>query len=145
MLPSPPYSIVLIGLQGVDPSIRPEVWKFLLGLYPWNSSTDERKAIRSSKRDEYVRLKGQWWNDLDLQEDTWFKDQKSRIEKDVHRTDRTISPFMEEDLPHPDPESQYSGTNAHLEMLKDMLMTYNMHDNKQVGTTPAPRNDCGHG
>jgi hypothetical protein len=46
---------------------------------------------------------------------------------------------MEEDLPHPDPESQYSGTNAHLEMLKDMLMTYNMYDNKQVGTTPPPQ------
>src|SRR5271154_3748654 len=55
------------------------------------------------------------------------------VEKDVHRTDRTISPFMEEDLPHPDPDSQYSGTNAHLEMLKDMLMTYNMYDNKEVG------------
>jgi hypothetical protein len=40
---------------------------------------------------------------------------------------------MEEDLPHPDSESQYSGTNAHLEMLKDMLMTYNMYDNKEVG------------
>jgi TBC1 domain family member 15 len=44
---------------------------------------------------------------------------------------------MEEDLPHPDPDSQYSGTNAHLEMLKDMLMTYNMYDNKEVGTTPT--------
>ena len=43
---------------------------------------------------------------------------------------------MEEDLPHPDPESQYSGTNAHLEMLKDMLMTYNMYDNKKVGMAP---------
>jgi TBC1 domain family member 15 len=57
----------------------------------------------------------------------------------VHRTDRTISPFMEEDLPHPDPESQYSGTNAHLEMLKDMLMTYNMYDNKQVGMLSSPK------
>jgi hypothetical protein len=46
---------------------------------------------------------------------------------------------MEEDLPHPDPDSQYSGTNAHLEMLKDMLMTYNMYDNKEVGTSP-PKN-----
>ena len=43
---------------------------------------------------------------------------------------------MEEDLPHPDPESQYSGTNAHLEMLKDMLMTYNMYDQKKVGMSP---------
>jgi TBC1 domain family member 15 len=47
---------------------------------------------------------------------------------------------MEEDLPHPDPDSQYSGTNAHLEMLKDMLMTYNMYDNKEVGTSPPKTN-----
>ena len=40
---------------------------------------------------------------------------------------------MEEDLPHPDPDSQFAGTNAHLEMLKDMLMTYNMYDNKELG------------
>jgi len=59
--------------------MRPEVWKFLLGLYPWGSSGDERKAIRRSKRDEYVRLKAKWWDDLALQEDSWFKDQKSRI------------------------------------------------------------------
>ena len=134
---------------GVESSLRPEVWKFLLGLYPWSSSGNERKGIRRSKRDEYVRLKAKWWDDIELQQDGWFKDQKSRIgqypssyvwlrslmrvEKDVHRTDRTISPFMEEDLPHPDPDSQYSGTNAHLEMLKDMLMTYNMYDNKQLG------------
>ena len=59
--------------------MRPEVWKFLLRLYPWNSSGDERKAIRRSKRDEYVRLKAKWWDDLNLQEDFWFKDQKSRI------------------------------------------------------------------
>jgi TBC1 domain family member 15 len=63
----------------VDPAIRPEVWKFLLGLYPWDSSGDERKAIRRSKRDEYVRLKAKWWDDLELQEGSWFKDQKSRI------------------------------------------------------------------
>ena len=66
-------------MKGVDSSIRPEVWKFLLGLYPWSTSGDERKAIRRSKRDEYVRLKAQWWDDLEMQEDTWFKDQKSRI------------------------------------------------------------------
>jgi hypothetical protein len=73
----PPYAGLLT--QGVEPSIRPEVWKFLLGLYSWSSTADERKAIRSSKRDEYVRIKASWWNDLPLQEDAWFKDQRSRI------------------------------------------------------------------
>jgi hypothetical protein len=78
--------------QGIDPSLRPEAWKFLLGLYPWSSSSDERKAIRRSKRDEYVRLKAQWWDDLALQEDTWFKDQKSRIGREP--SPRKLHPFF---------------------------------------------------
>lgn len=49
------------------------------------------------------------------------------IEKDVHRTDRTIPLFAGEDIPHPDPDSPFAdiGTNVHLEQMKDMLLTYN--------------------
>ena len=56
------------------------------------------------------------------------------IEKDVHRTDRTIPIFMGEDIPHPDPDSPFSdvGTNVHLEQMKDMLLTYNEY-NKELG------------
>lgn len=56
------------------------------------------------------------------------------IEKDVHRTDRTIPIFMGEDIPHPDPDSPFAdvGTNVHLEQMKDMLLTYNEY-NKDLG------------
>lgn len=42
---------------GVDPSIRAEVWPFLLGVYDLNSSSKEREAIRDQKRKEYVKLR----------------------------------------------------------------------------------------
>ncbi|XVF51220.1 hypothetical protein PTKIN_Ptkin04bG0167200 [Pterospermum kingtungense] len=42
---------------GVDPSIRAEVWPFLLGVYDFNSSREERDSIRSQKRKEYERLR----------------------------------------------------------------------------------------
>ncbi|EER43928.1 GTPase-activating protein GYP7 [Histoplasma capsulatum H143] len=100
---------------------------------------DERKAILNSKRDEYVRLKGAWWERLveglssagDLE---WWKEQKARIEKDVHRTDRTIPLFAGEDIPHPDPDSPFAetGTNVHMEQMKDMLLTYNEY-NRDLG------------
>lgn len=32
-------------LQGITPSLRKEVWKFLLGFYPWNSTAKEREEI----------------------------------------------------------------------------------------------------
>lgn len=113
---------------GVAPSIREQVWLFLLGVYPWDTDSEERKSILSEKRNEYYRYKRQWWEDIDRQQnDEFWKDQKSRIEKDVQRTDRHITLFEEADTPHPDPESRFAevGTNLHLEQMKDMLITYN--------------------
>lgn len=115
---------------GVAPSIRKDVWLFLLGVYPWDSDTEERKSIISEKRNDYYRYKRKWWEDFDKQQDEFWKDQKSRIEKDVQRTDRNIPLFMDSDTPHPDPESRFAevGTNLHLEQLKDMLITYNEYN-----------------
>lgn len=116
---------------GLAANVRSEAWLFLLGFYSWDSSEEERKSVISEKRNEYYRLKRKWWDDSDKQlNDEFWKDQKSRIEKDVHRTDRNISLFVEADTPHPDPSSRFAdiGTNLHLEQLKDMLITYNEYN-----------------
>lgn len=39
----------LCWLQGVAPPLRKEVWKFLLGFYPWSSTTTEREDILRRK------------------------------------------------------------------------------------------------
>ncbi|OAY59699.1 rab GTPase-activating protein 22 isoform X2 [Manihot esculenta] len=44
---------------GVDPSIRAEVWPFLLGVYDVNSSKEERDHTRAQKRKEYENLRKQ--------------------------------------------------------------------------------------
>ena len=134
------------GLHPED-GVRKEAWLFLLGVYKWDSSEDERNAVMNSRRDEYIRLKGAWWDrmaegHLSQEQEDWWREQKSRIgmpvrrahplltaasEKDVHRTDRTNPIFAGEDIPHPDPDSPFAdvGTNVHLEQLKDLLITYN--------------------
>ncbi|KAI1876625.1 hypothetical protein JX265_004151 [Neoarthrinium moseri] len=126
---------------GLDPEdgVRKEAWLFLLGVYDWYSTSEERRAQIASLRDEYVKLKASWWERLvDLggegEEGEWWRDQRNRIEKDVHRTDRTVPIFAGEDIPHPDPESPFasSGTNVHMEQMKDMLLTYNEY-NKDLG------------
>jgi hypothetical protein len=140
---------------GLDPNdgARKEAWLFLLGVYPWDSSREERQAIMNSKRDEYIRLKAGWWERMvdgtsTSEEYENWKEQRNRIgqafgfpigsfhiltstsEKDVHRTDRTIPLFAGEDIPHPDPDSPFAdtGTNVHLEQMKDMLLTYNEYN-----------------
>ncbi|CAD0113256.1 unnamed protein product, partial [Aureobasidium uvarum] len=100
-----------------DDGVRKEAWLFLLGVHDWNSTRDERKAKMNSLNDEYIRLKGAWWDrmmdeDGTLEEREWWKEQKMRIDP--------TSPFAE------------VGTNVHLEQMKDMLLTYNEY-NKDLG------------
>jgi len=75
-----------IFLGGLNPSdgVRKEAWLFLLGVYEWTSTADERKAMLNSKRDEFVRLKGAWWERMvdgsgTAAESEWWKEQKGRI------------------------------------------------------------------
>lgn len=155
---------VFYGGLSSDEGVRKEAWLFLLGVYDWQSTKEERRAKMNSLRDEYIRLKGSWWERLvdeqgTLEEREWWKEQRMRIgkstfkprasvhaadngadravrtvEKDVHRTDRHIPLFAGEDIPHPDPDSPFaeSGTNVHLEQMKDMLLTYNEY-NRDLG------------
>ncbi|KAJ3361566.1 GTPase activating protein [Allomyces javanicus] len=77
---------------GIDPDVRPQVWKFLLGYLPWGSTQEEQEAIVAKKRTEFERLQSTWQA---LTQDTvpaavWdeWEDRRSRIVKDVVRTDR---------------------------------------------------------
>ncbi|KAF2857117.1 RabGAP/TBC [Piedraia hortae CBS 480.64] len=116
-------------------AVRKEAWLFLLEVYDWKSSKDERQAKINSLRDEFVKLKGAWWerlveNDNNYSQRDWWNDQRNRIEKDVHRTDRHIPLFAGEDIPHPNPDSPFAeqGTNVHMEQMKDLLLTYNEYN-----------------
>ncbi|XP_057531212.1 uncharacterized protein LOC130809413 [Amaranthus tricolor] len=45
-----------IILGGVDPSIRPEVWEFLLGCYALSSTREYREVLRAARRERYEEL-----------------------------------------------------------------------------------------
>lgn len=46
----------LIILGGVDPSIRAEVWEFLLGCYSLSSTAEYRRQLRAARRERYKDL-----------------------------------------------------------------------------------------
>ncbi|XP_007441051.1 TBC1 domain family member 15 isoform X1 [Python bivittatus] len=107
----------MIFRGGLCHALRKEVWKFLLGYYPWNSTRDERTSMQKRKTDEYFRMKLQWKSVSEEQEKRNYRlrDYRSLIEKDVNRTDRT--------------NKFYEGqNNPGLILLHDILMTYCMYD-----------------
>ncbi|XP_033230728.1 TBC1 domain family member 15 isoform X2 [Belonocnema kinseyi] len=107
----------IIFRGGISPSLRYEVWKFLLNYYPWDSTSIDRLELKKKKTDEYFIMKLQWRSMTPNQENNFssYRDRKSLIEKDVNRTDRT--------------HAYYSGdNNPHLAQLYDILMTYVMYN-----------------
>ncbi|CAK7322663.1 unnamed protein product [Dovyalis caffra] len=49
-------ALKLIVLGGVDPSIRPEVWEFLLGCYTLGTTSEYRSQLRTARRERYKDL-----------------------------------------------------------------------------------------
>ncbi|XP_071722329.1 uncharacterized protein [Rutidosis leptorrhynchoides] len=49
-------ALKLIALGGVEPSIRAEVWEFLLGCYALGTTTDFRRQLRTARRERYEDL-----------------------------------------------------------------------------------------
>jgi len=105
----------LIFNGGVEPSIRIDVWKFLLGYYDWNSTYKARTEKRKTRVEDYYRMKLQWKSISDEQKQkfTLMKERENLIEKDVQRTDRCQAYFEGDE-------------NQNLITMKDILMTYNM-------------------
>ncbi|KAL8575545.1 hypothetical protein ACOMHN_059609 [Nucella lapillus] len=102
---------------GIDPPIRSEVWKYLLGYFSWDSTLKKRQEERKRKVDDYFRMKLQWKTISPDQERRFsvLRERKGLIEKDVNRTDRT--------------QKFFSGDrNQNLQVLHDILMTYCLYN-----------------
>ncbi|XP_031392529.1 GTPase-activating protein gyp7-like isoform X2 [Punica granatum] len=70
---------------GIHPSIRAEVWPYLLGVYDLKSSKEERDAIRTQNRKEYEKLRRQCRRLLKQYDRTYSSKQLSgKLIQDVH-------------------------------------------------------------
>ncbi|XP_070507067.1 TBC1 domain family member 15 [Chironomus tepperi] len=102
---------------GIEPSLRADVWKYLLNYDLWEHTTEERDERRQNLHDEYYRMKSQWSTLSKLQERNFsgYRDRKCQIEKDVKRTDRNI-------------EFYNGDENENVNRLQEILLTYVMYN-----------------
>ncbi|CAF4412452.1 unnamed protein product, partial [Rotaria socialis] len=101
-----------IFFAGIDPSIENEVWPFLLHLYPFDSTFEQREQIRHNKYLHYQKIRAR--RDAAINgpdEAQFFRDVEAIIEKDVVRTDRSHPYFKGDD-------------NPNLRVMKEILMNY---------------------
>jgi len=50
LAPTNGFHVLFLHKQGVDPSIRAEVWEFLLGCYSLSSTAEHRRQLRMARR-----------------------------------------------------------------------------------------------
>ena len=101
--------------NGGKTTLRSEVWSFLLGVYPSDSTTLQRAQLREERKKEYAIYQTQWETVTPEQARRWssFREHRVAIEKDVSRTDRSHPAFAADDGPK-------------LKQLHRVLMSYAM-------------------
>lgn len=121
---------------GLNQVVRSEALLFLLGVYPWDSSSAERYELNKVLRRDYETLKSKWQDDQEIQQDEYYKDQKFRIEKDIQRTDRNLEIYKNhgteegEDEGDDDDFDVSNVRNPHLFKLREILLTFNQYNDK---------------
>lgn len=137
---------------GLAPDVRKEAWPFLLGVYSWDSNNAEREITKKSLQTSYCDFKRRWVDDDDKRREDFWKDQKVRIEKDVHRNDRHIDLYKSEKSKKAQTRQSVSAAptercsspetpdeddnewdlaridNVHLFRLREILLTYNEYN-----------------
>lgn len=111
-----------VFFAGLEHDIRPVAWKYLLGVFPWDSTESERAILMEDLTKKYFELKNSWQDvlaqpkpassatdpprvrrqgshyggdeDQDMSREDKIRERKYRVEKDVVRTDRNVPYFM---------------------------------------------------
>jgi hypothetical protein len=77
------------------------VWKFVLGVYPIDSTAAERTALTRRLAVEYAAVRAQWECITPTQAAHWarWRERRAQVEKDVVRTDRDCASLAAADSP----------------------------------------------
>ncbi|KAJ7582778.1 rab-GTPase-TBC domain-containing protein [Mycena floridula] len=131
--------------RGVIPALRKEVWPFVLGIFEWDATDEQRAKLWSEKRHQYQDIKNKWCGVPEVFDRPDVLDERHRIDVDCRRTDRT-QPLFSSTSSEPitdekDRNRRYSTispnmvdigaqspSNEHIDHLASILLTYNFYE-----------------
>ncbi|XP_044312368.1 TBC1 domain family member 16 isoform X3 [Varanus komodoensis] len=108
-----------IFFGGIDVSIRGEVWPFLLCYYSYESTSEEREALRVQKREEYFEIQQKRLSLAPEEQKAFWRNVQFTVDKDVVRTDRSNQFFRGEN-------------NPNVETMRRILLNYAVY-NPSIG------------
>ncbi|KAL7059238.1 hypothetical protein AAHC03_013148 [Spirometra sp. Aus1] len=102
---------------GVEPELRPTVWKYLLGYLKWDFTSEENAKRVDEKREKYHIIKTFWksMSPKQVKYCRFYRERVSIIEKDTFRTDRQTNYFRDD-------------AAGNLARLYDILVTYTFYN-----------------
>uniref|UniRef100_A0A3P8WBZ3 TBC1 domain family, member 16 n=1 Tax=Cynoglossus semilaevis TaxID=244447 RepID=A0A3P8WBZ3_CYNSE len=100
-----------IFFGGIDPSIRGEVWPFLLHYYSYDSTSQERETWRLQKRGHYHDIQQRRLSMSPEEHSEFWRKVQFTVDKDVVRTDRSNLFFRGEN-------------NPNVEIMRRILLNY---------------------
>ncbi|KZO95167.1 RabGAP/TBC [Calocera viscosa TUFC12733] len=124
--------------RGLMPEVRPKAWPFLLGVYSWTTDAIERATLHAAQKTQYNQIKALWNDNEEVLQREEVIEERHRIDVDCRRTDRQHPYFaMPEEWANagdggPPSAVGQSPANEHVQVLMDILTTYNFHE-KELG------------
>jgi hypothetical protein len=103
-----------IFFAGIEPSLRKEIWPFLLHRYEFNSTYAERESDDSDKSQLYYQIHKRFDSMDENEKELFWRNVQSIVEKDVVRTDRS-NPFFAGD------------NNDNIEKMKRILINFGLY------------------
>lgn len=114
-----PYSLrKAIFFGGIDKNLRVEIWPFLLGMFDFESTEEDRMELEKEKTAEYETIKKKRASMTQAEKDEFWKNVRCTVEKDVIRTDRG-NPYFR------------GKNNPNLDVMCNILLNYAVYNPSQ--------------
>lgn len=140
--------------RGITPSMRQTIWPYLLGVMPWDMSSEEREEYWEEKKRQYHDIHNQWFEVDEVFNREDVVDERHRIDVDCRRTDRSHPMFSSRSnaiitdtkkrtpiSPTVEDFGAQSPSNEHVERLGGVLLTYNFYE-KDLGYVQGMSDLC---